>query len=458
MSNVVIGGGIVGMVAALTLKKKFPKEEVILVEKSSSLGGLLKGITYEKNNLYFDLGTHIFQESGKKELDELLTDSIPREDLIFFETNSGDYAGGVFANKLQENSHFPDLRNLIDNPFRKEVDEHVSNLQKIPKIDRLSPLLDISSKRFGKKFSDEFIAPIMESMFQHKKENLSAFALELTGLVRVVLDDFEIWKDRINNPIYKAVAGIPDQRLLSADLHHGRRSYYSKKNGSKSLIEGLENKLIENQINIKKNSEIKLLDKESLSLALTDEFGTSINFNASSIVIATGVIGASFLLDFNIKNFPLDKPLPHSIINIELKNKTNSELCYFYGFDQSTDWFRITNYRAFSGNENDKRISIELLGDKVNNLDESHFVILKQLKDLGFINNEAINFIDVVKLPAGYPSPTVNNMKSLCNIGRELSKDLPDNIILGGIGSSESKFFQNEVVEDLFERIISWNF
>ena len=29
MSNVVIGGGIVGMVAALTLKKKFPKEEVM---------------------------------------------------------------------------------------------------------------------------------------------------------------------------------------------------------------------------------------------------------------------------------------------------------------------------------------------------------------------------------------------------------------------------------------------
>ena len=33
-----------------------------------------------------------------------------------------------------------------------------------------------------------------------------------------------------------------------------------------------------------------------------------------------------------------------------------------------------------------------------------------------------------------------------------------DNIILGGVGSSEGKFFQNEVVEDLFERIISWNF
>ena len=49
-------------------------------------------------------------------------------------------------------------------------------------------------------------------------------------------------------------------------------------------------------------------------------------------------------------------------------------------------------------------------------------------------------------------------MQSLCKIGQELSMDLPDNIILGGVGSSEGKFFQNEVVEDLFERIISWNF
>jgi len=458
MTNVVIGGGIVGMIAALSLKKKFPKEDVMLVEKSGSLGGLLNGTTYEKNDLYFDLGTHIFQETGKKELDELLIGSIPKEDLIFYDINSGDYAGGVFFNKFQQNSHFPDLRNFTDNTFRKEIDHHISELTEVPVIDRLSPLMDVSSKRFGKKFSNEFIAPIMENMFEHKRDDLSAFALELTGFVRVVLDDFEIWKDKIESPIYKAIAGIPDQRLLSSDLHHGRRSFYSKKNGSKSLVDGLEKKLIEEGINIQKNSEIKILDKESLSLAFTDKFGDSKNFNASKIVIATGVIGASFLLDFNIENFPLDKPLPHSIINIELQNITNSDLCYFYGFDQSTDWYRITNYRGFSSNNNDRRISIELLGNAANNSDNYDSVILNQLRDLEFITSEAINFVDYVKLPTGYPSPTVNNMQNLCKIGQELSKDLPDNIILGGIGSSEAKFFQNEVVEDLFERIISWNF
>ena len=60
----------------------------------------------------------------------------------------------------------------------------------------------------------------------------------------------------------------------------------------------LRKKLIESGINIQKNSEIKILDKESLSLAISDEFGSSVNFNASSIVIATGVIGASFLFEF----------------------------------------------------------------------------------------------------------------------------------------------------------------
>ena len=39
MSNVVIGGGIVGMVAALALKKKFPKDDVMLVERSGSWEG-----------------------------------------------------------------------------------------------------------------------------------------------------------------------------------------------------------------------------------------------------------------------------------------------------------------------------------------------------------------------------------------------------------------------------------
>ena len=67
-------------------------------------------------------------------------------------------------------------------------------------------------QRFDKKFGDDYRTN-NESMFKHKKDDLSAFALELTGLVRVVLDDFETWKDKIDNPIYKAIAGIPDQRL-----------------------------------------------------------------------------------------------------------------------------------------------------------------------------------------------------------------------------------------------------
>ena len=58
-----------------------------------------------------------------------------------------------------------------------------------------------------------------------------------------------------------------------------------------------------------------------------------------------------------------------------------------------------------------------------------------------------LNFVDFVKLPAGYPSPTVNNMQSLCKIGQELSMDLPDNIILGGVGSSEGKFFKMKLLK-----------
>ena len=66
--TIVVGGGIVGITAAFFAKKK--GYDVILIEASDRLGGLLKSDC--SDNGCFDYGTHIASMTGIDELDEFL--------------------------------------------------------------------------------------------------------------------------------------------------------------------------------------------------------------------------------------------------------------------------------------------------------------------------------------------------------------------------------------------------
>ena len=83
--------------------------------------------------------------------------------------------------------------------------------------------------------------------FQIPVSEMSSFALSLTGWTRVILDDYNEWLSNISNEDYRSIVAVPDQRVLPIEMHHGRRSYYSKFNGSNSLINGLSEILIINE-------------------------------------------------------------------------------------------------------------------------------------------------------------------------------------------------------------------
>lgn len=441
MKYVIIGGGITGLLSAKLLRNRHPKAEIIVLEKESKLGGLLSGITYDVNEVYFDTGTHIFQETGNSEIDGILINSISSDNLIHYPVGKGDLAGLLLNNKLQKDSHFPDLRNDCFYEYnRRNLREHLKTGVKIENLDPCNSLIDVANGRFGKYFTDKFITPVFESVFKLPINEISSFALSLTGWTRVILDDYDDWINNILSNTYKSIVAVPDQRKLPFEMHHGRRSYYSKKNGSNALITGLKDSLTSSNVEIITGVNIGQLnqsDDRNLNITYNHK-SRSVNYD--KLIISTGIFGAAKLFGINDFYQSLDKPFAHWIIDIILVNPCESDLCYLYSLDRNSDWFRITNYNALIDNSVDKRLTIEVLGEDLVN--ESFATnLLKNLTNIKFLKCDKSSFINCRKLPSGFPTPSTKNFRKFAEINRKLQNYSSDSILFCGIGTAEGVFF-----------------
>ena len=456
MNIIIVGGGLTGLVACKAVLSKYPTASITLLEKSPRLGGLLDGISYGEKNLYFDLGTHIFQETGINFLDSFLLNSLPAENLIHFPTGLGDFAGTVFNDNLQINSHFPDLRGSAKySPIISSLRKHISEHSQLPSLDRLSSLVTSSFQRFGIEYTEAVILPTLSRVFNLPIDSLAAFALLLPGWTRVVIDDYAERSTNINDSTYSQISAIPDQRQLPLSLHHGRRSFYSKTNGTRSFIAGMYKHLSQHGVNFVLNASNCSVDVRNMHVCWTDESKKDFIQVADHIILSVGVLGASKLLNIDLSQFSFDPPIPYRVINLVLDQSSRSDLCYLYGLDKSCDWYRVTNYSAITGNPDDCRLSVELLGTPRNPLDVLPQLVVDHLYSLDFLSTTKINFSDIVTLPNGYPVPSISNLNSMCELGGLIESMLPPNILVGGVGTNGGLFFQNELSIDLYSRIIS---
>lgn len=456
MRAMVIGGGLAGLVAARALLTANPGLEIKLIERGDSLGGLLGGVQYETGGHYFDLGTHVFQETGHSTLDAILLGAVRGEDLLHYPVGVGDLAGSVFAGRLQSHSHFPDVRyGAVEARVVGALRDHIARGGPVHSINRMDSLESVAASRFGHVFAETVVGPVLSKAFGQPAAELAGFALLLPGWTRVVIDDAEAWEIAIADERYRALVAVPDQRELPPRLHHGRRSFYSRRHGSRDFIDGIADGLRKEGVEILCGTTIVSLDPAQRSITFIDPEGVERTATADLIVIATGVVGAAHLLGIDLRSRGFDLPMPHWVVNVVLEDPCLSNLCYLYGMDAGCDWYRVTNYRALTGNPNDRRMTIEVVAqpEVAPTVGPAHLV--RQLHRVGLLASDGIEFSDVRRLATGFPSPSVRNMHALARLGAEITSGLPPGIILGGIGASAGLFFQNEVVGDLYRRVVA---
>ena len=451
MKFVVIGAGMGGLVAARALRVSHSDADVTIVERSGDVGGLLSGTLYPDAGLYFDQGTHIPRETGNKAIDDFIIGSMPADALIHFPIGEGDLAGAVFDGRLQSNTHFPDIRNRADaGELTSALHAHLAAAGDIGEISRTAPLLETAAKRFGATYANAVLGPMLSHAYQQPVENLAGFAMALPGLSRVVASDFAEWQANVDNHAYRAVISVPNQRDLPEQFRQRRRSFYARKHGSRAVVDAVAARLRSDGVSMLTGSSISDLDLSARTMRVTDPAGNVSEHRADGIVIATGAFGAAHMLGVSLPDFGFDRPMDHRIINLLLDAPVESDLCYLYGLDTDSDYYRVTNYRAFSGDATDRRLTVEVLGDRGVAPEALPSHVVGQLRDIGLLSSAGFEFSDVRKLAAGFPVPTVRNMTALGRLGDHINAILPDRVVLGGIGARNGQFFQNEIVEDIY--------
>jgi len=228
--SIVIGGGISGILAALLLRQR--GEDVCLVERNDSCGGLLRSWTSPAGHA-FDYGTHILQETGVAGIDRLLFDQIDEQHWHTLRVlKTGNYYGG----KLNEHSPFIDASRLPEAAYHQGL---VDLLCAAPAQIGPTNAQQALAAHFGATYTREILAPVLQKLYGCGLDELHPAAHRLFGLTRLVALNPEVSRELKKLALF-------DDRLAFHSYREGRsplRHFYPKAGGIGEWIKLLLNKV-----------------------------------------------------------------------------------------------------------------------------------------------------------------------------------------------------------------------
>ena len=454
MSYVVIGAGITGLVAAHCLAQVVGGERVIVIERAPVVGGLLAGCTDPQRGLYFDFGTHIFRESGHADLDRLLVGAIDPALLQRYPTGRGALAGAVIDGGLQAHTHYPDVRLRTDYPELMASLHRRAQAGPVGAIDPTLPLLDVAAERFGAEYARAALGPLLGRLFRTDPETLSAFAMLLPGVTRVVAHDTDDWLASLALSGGKGMFAVPDQRQMPSALENPLQRYYGGAQGTRALADGLAAQLQACGVRILTRCELQAFDPATPSVTWRDAAGDVHHCDAAGVILTAGVVGAAHLLKVaSVASGPRHAHLAYQCV---LDRPIDSDLSYFYNYDLAHPYFRVTHYGAFSGVQDDCRLTVEVLLPQADMPAPDPASLVTALREVGFLDNHQLVSAHRVSLPGSFPFPTVQNAAMTARAAAAVeSLRLPEHVLLLGAGSSQ-RFFQNDVLIHAYDATREW--
>lgn len=456
--DVVVGGGIAGLLAALLLAERGARK-VVVIERESQAGGLLRCFDYGEYGV-FDYGMHNMYETGIAPLDEMLFGLLPKADWQILERGARDLAGVVFNGIVQHNSPFPDLRSLPRERWSACVLDFFQQLENQESQGHDNALEDVST-RLGKAIAEVIDAALLKQ-FGKPAQELAPFATRLTTLSRVVMFSEEPFADLMVSSTLRDRLAWPEQRTLPAHWESGRKAYYPRKYGMYRVINALLERLDEAGVEVLTGAQVQSLELGGgrVKGLTVDLGGSKRKIPLQEMVWTSGLPAVAQLLGLDLSGYSFDPPRKTVVVNLLLRQPPQmGDLYYLYCYEPGCHTFRITNFTGYC--EGAPRaggwpVAVELLLDTpLPDAEGMKHLALDELKRFKVIDSEDdVIFSAAEPLATGFPMPSVKNFKALSDMRERIAAVKLSNLTLLGILSEENVFFQRDVLAQTWNKLM----
>jgi 2-polyprenyl-6-methoxyphenol hydroxylase-like FAD-dependent oxidoreductase len=433
---VIIGAGMAGMLAALFIKQRDPRANVLIIERSGEAGGHFRELDLPGFG-HCDRAMRLLYETGIPEFDSILHGILPEHEWHILPDNVKDIVGIYWRGALQTHTAYLDLRRL-EEAERRQCENEI--LQRA-RANGASMAGDQDAagyleSRFGPTTAG-MLTRVLEKFYRAPIAALHESATYQPVMNRVVLYDEDKMQPVLRDDALRAVIAWPDQLTFPIKRQPPQSGFYPRRFGMNGVIDAMVKQLLNRGVRL-------LFNQRVASLEISGEVITAVRMEDGSViddpalVISANGLQASAAMLRGPAGPPVAAPAPPRCWMVFFRaaeRPAMDRLYHFWCFDEAYQTFRVTNYSNYCPDARTDAgypFCLELWSE---DKDPAQAIAhatreLRQMEILGA--NNRITASVAVPGPNMHALCTIENVRQLRAIRAEVNERSPDNMVTVG--------------------------
>lgn len=430
----IVGAGVSGLTAALTLKSVQRDANIIVLDAASEPGGLLRSLKFDSHpNLRFDLGTHIPELTPNQALNDLV---FPEKVVKNWQKLTELKVGNFFNNQLNQQSQFLNLRK-DDVIFCQAL---VELLQTNPaEMMDFTNLQDFLIARYGQTLTQKLFKPLMLKMTAKDIKDLIPQTINFYGLARIALGNRQIGLN------LKKIPHLDQALAFNQDSEKPRQStwVYPGEQGVGEWVKTLYQQCLDSGVKFEFNQRVKQAVKLGDGYQLKLESGAQITADKLiwTLPFYKGLSGGQ-QTRFVSRSI--------AIYHFISQEAPNTSCHYIYCQQAEMHSYRLTFYDNVTPKqpEHPYRTTVEVIYDGEA---PAPIVIQQELVEMGLFRLlESTELIGITKQPYGFPVPLVEQQQNQHRFFNDVATQNSE-VLFTGRGRP-GLFFTTDVLLDVYQQ------